>query len=101
MWLTHNEALLTFARTYPEDTLAVSLEMVQSGFPVIRAVNQRWGLGLTEVPTSEVFDPTVTGRRPGRQPLSDRRLIDRVDATWQALERLREQTEQMIEEAKV
>jgi hypothetical protein len=56
---------------------------------------------LTEVPTSEVFDPTVTGRRPGRQPLSDRRLIDRVDATWQALERLREQTEQMIEEAKV
>ena len=101
MWLTHNEALLTFARTYPGDTLAVSLDLVQNGFPVIRAVNQRWGLGLTEVPTSEVFDPTVTERRPGRQPLSDRRLIDRVDATWQALERLREQTQQMVEEATV
>jgi hypothetical protein len=101
MWLTHNEALLTFARAYPEDTLAVSLNMVQSGFPVIRVVNQRWGLGLNEVPTSEVFDPAVTERRPGRQPLSDGRLIDRVDATWEALERLREQTEQMMEEATI
>ena len=101
MWLAHNEALLTFARTYPEDTLALSLDMVQRGFPVIRAVNQRWGWGLNEVPTSEVFDPTVTERCPGRQPLSDRRLIDRVAATWQALERLREQTEQRMEEATV
>jgi hypothetical protein len=101
MWLTHNEALLTFARTYPEDTLAVSLDMLQNGFPVIRMVNQRWGLGLNEVPTSEVFDPTVIERRPGKQPLSDRRLIDRVDATWQALERLRAQTEQEMEEATV
>jgi hypothetical protein len=75
--------------------------MVQRGFPVIRAVNQRWGLGLNEVPTSEVYDPSVIERRPGRQPLSDRRLIDRVDATWQALERLSEQTEQMTEEATV
>lgn len=101
MWLTHNEALLTFARTYPEDTLAVSLDTVRNGFPVITVVNQRWGLGLNEVPTSEVFDPTVIESRPGRQPLSDRRLIDQVDATWQALERLREQTEQMMEEATV
>jgi hypothetical protein len=28
-------------------------------------------------------------------------LIDRVDATWQGLERLREQTEQMMEEATI
>jgi hypothetical protein len=99
MWLAHNEALLTFAHAYPEDTLAVSLDTVQNGFPVIRVVNQRWGLGLNEVPTSEVFDPDVVESRPGRQPLSDGRLIDRIDATWQALERLREQTEQMMEEA--
>jgi hypothetical protein len=96
MWLTHNEALLTFARTYPEDTLTVSLDMVQNGFPVIKAVNQRWGLGLEEVPTTEVFDPTVIERRPGRQPLSDRRLVDRIAATWQALEELGEQTEQIM-----
>jgi hypothetical protein len=98
MWLTHNEALLTFARAYPEDTLAISLNMVQEGFPVIGAINQRWGLGLHEVPASDVFDPTVTERRPGEQPVSDRRLIDRVDATWRALEQLGEQTKRMTEE---
>ena len=101
MWLTHNQELLTFARTYPEDTLVVSLDMVQRGFPVIRAINQQWGLGLDEVPASEMFDPTVIERRPGRQPISDRRLIDRLDATWQALEQLSEQTRRITEEATV
>ncbi len=101
MWLAHNELLLTFARTYPEETLAVSLGMVQNGFPVIRAVNQRWGLGLDEVPASEVFDPTVTEGRSGRQPISDRRLIDRVEATWQALQQLGEKTERIIDETTV
>ncbi len=101
MWLAHNELLLTFARTYPEDTLAVSLGMVQNGFPLVRAVNQRWGLGLDEVPASEVFDPTVTERRAGRQPISDRSLIDRVDATWQALEQLGERSKHIAEEATI
>jgi hypothetical protein len=101
MWLTHNEALLAFARTYPEDSLVVSLEMVQNGFPVVSAINRRWALGLEEVSVSEVFDPTVTERRPGRQPVSDRRLIDRVDAAWQALEQLSEQTALSMERTRV
>ena len=99
MWLTHNDALLAFARAYPEDTLAISSNMVRNGFPVIGAINHRWGLGLEEVSVSEVFDPIVTHRRPGKQPVSDRRLIDRIDATWRALEQLGEQTERMPEEA--
>ena len=98
MWLAHNEALLTFARTYPEDTLAVSLDMVQNGFTVIKAANQRWGLRLNEVPTSEVINPAVMERRVGRQPISDRRLIERIDATWQALEQLSAQTGEIVEE---
>ena len=101
MWLTHNDALLTFARTYPDDTLAVSLDMVENGFPVITAINRRWGLGLDEVPPSEVFDPGATYRRRGKQPISDRSLIGRIDATWQALEQLGKQTEQTVEEAAV
>jgi hypothetical protein len=101
MWLTSNEALLSFARVYPEDTLAVSLDMVQGGFPVVRAVNLRWGLGLAEVPAAEVFDPAVTKRRPGRQPISDRSLIDRVEETWHALECLGENTRRTVEEAKI
>ncbi len=101
MWLTHNEALLAFARTYPEDTLAVSLDMVQNRFPLIKVINQRWGLSLNEVPASEVFDPTVTERRRGRQPISDRGLIGRIEATWQALEQLSGQTQRIMEEATV
>ena len=99
MWLTHNEALLTFARTYPEDTLAVSMDMIQNGFPLIRAINRRWGFGLKEVAVAEIIDPTVTERRSGRQPVSDRRLIARVEATWRALEQLGGQTERTMEEA--
>jgi hypothetical protein len=101
LWLTHNEALLTFARTYPEDTLALSLGMVQSAFPVVGAVNQRWGLSLREVSASEVFDPAATEMRPDKQPISDRRLVDRVEATWRALEQLGEQTRRTMEETTV
>jgi len=98
MWLVHNEALVRFARTYPKDTLAVALGMVHNGFPVIEAVNRRWDLGLDEVPTSEVMDSTLTERRPGRQPVSDTRLIERLEATWQALEELGERTERILGE---
>jgi hypothetical protein len=101
MWLTYNDSLLAFAHAYPEDTLAVSLDMVQNGFPIVRALNQRWGFALDEVPVAEVFDPESTDRRPGRQPVSDRRLIDRIDATWEALERLGRQTERTVREAAV
>ena len=101
MWLTHNEALLTFARTFPDDTLAVSLDMVQRGFPLVKAANRRWSLSLNEVSPSEVVNPTVTEKRTGRQPLSNRRLITRVDATWQALEQLGAQTKRFMEEAAV
>jgi len=97
MWLTQNEALLTFARTYPEDTLAVSMGMAQGGFPIIEAINKRWHLGLNEVATSEVIDPAATERRPGKQPVSDTRLIDRVDATWQALEEVGGRTKKMMQ----
>jgi Sulfotransferase family len=96
MWLVHNNALLAFARAYPEDTLAVSLEMILDGFPIIWAINQRWNLGLQEVPVGEVFDPGITTGRSGKQPVSDRRLIDKVDATWQALEMLGTQTGSML-----
>lgn len=88
MWLVHNEALLAFARTYPEDTLAVSLDTLRSGFPLIEAINRRWNFGLGEVRIPEVLDPeAIVGWRE-RQPLSDRRLIERVEVTWSELERL-------------
>lgn len=101
MWLVHNKALLGFARAYPQDTLAVSLDMVRDGFPLVWAIERRWNLGLEDVPIGEVFDPGASARRPGPQPVSDRRLTGEVRETWEALEELGKKTETMIEEAAV
>lgn len=96
MWLAHNNALLAFARAYPEDTMAVSLDMIRDGFPIIWAINRRWDLGLEEVPVGEVFDPTIATGRSGQQPVSDFGLVSRVEETWRALEELGAQTERML-----
>jgi hypothetical protein len=97
MWLVHNKALLAFARAYPEDTMAVSVDMIREGFPLVWALNRRWSFDLKDVPTAEVFDPGLTAGRRGKQPVSDRRLIGKVNATWRALEGLSRKTEVMLE----
>jgi hypothetical protein len=96
MWLSHNNALLAFARAYPEDTLAVSLDMIRDGFPIVWAMERRWSLGLLDVPVGETYDPRIAARRLRRQPVSDRRLIPKVEATWRALEELGEKTQKML-----
>jgi hypothetical protein len=96
MWLVHNKALLAFARAYLEDTLVVSVDMIRDGFPLVWALNRRWKLGLAEVPTAEVFDPSLTTRQPGTQRLSDSGLIPEVMATWRELEGLNRRTERML-----
>ncbi len=98
MWLVHNEALLAFARAYPEDTLALSMGMIRDGFPITWAIRERWGFDLKDVPLGEAFDPAVIARRTGRQPVSDRRLAQRVASTWDALEGLSRKTEGMLAE---
>ncbi len=98
MWLVHNRALLGFARAYPEDTLALSMAMIRDGFPIVRTIRQRWGFELEDVLPGEAFDPGVVARRTGRQPISDRRLIGEVGATWEALEKLGRDTERMLTE---
>ena len=97
MWLVHNEALLAFARAYPEDTFTVSVDMIRDGFPLTWMLDRVWGLGLADVPTAEVFDPSVTSGRSTRQAVSDRRLTGKVEATWRALEALGRRTEGILE----
>ena len=95
MWLVHNKALVDFARAYPEDVLAVSFDMLRGGFPLIRALNQYWGLTLKEVPTERVFDPDATAEPAGKQAVYDRKLIGEVLDTWRALEGLGRRTEEL------
>ena len=96
MWLVHNNALLAFARTFPEDTMTVSLDMIRDGFPLVWALNRRWDLDLEDVPVAEAFDQSISIRRVSRQPVSDRALIGKARETWCGLERLSGQTELML-----
>lgn len=97
MWLVHNKALLDFARAHPEDVLAVSFDMLQQGFPLIRTLNQRWGLSLECVETSDVFDSGVAGEGD-KQPVADRSLIRETLQTWEALELLGSETKELAGE---
>ena len=98
MWLVHNEALLAFARAYPQDTLVLSMGMIRDCFPIIPTLNQRWGFELENVPLGEAFDPGVVAPRTGRQSVSDRHLVERVEATWGTLEELSRRTESALAE---
>lgn len=96
MWLVHNNALLDFARAHPGDVLAVSFDMLRRGFPVLRAINQRWSLSLEEIETAEIFDQGVTSRGDIRCAVADEGLIGEVLSTWENLERLSRETEEVI-----
>jgi len=96
MWLVHNNALLAFARTFPQDTMTVSLDMIRDGFPLVWALNRRWNLDLEDVPIAEAFDQSISMRRIRRQPVSDRALIGKVRKTWRTLERLSGETEMLL-----
>ena len=93
MWLVHNKVLLAFARAYPEDTLAVSMDLIRDGFPIVRALNDRWGFGLEDVPAGEVYDPHIAARRTMRQPVSDLAIAEEAARTWDELEALGRETE--------
>lgn len=96
MWLEHNRVLLAFARAYPEDTLAVSMDMIRDGFPFVRAINDRWNVGLEDVPIGEVFDPHIAARRTIRQPVSNLAVAAKADEMWAELESLGCETEEML-----
>ena len=96
MWITHNRALISFAEAHPEDVLGVSFDKLRGNFPLVEALNWYWGLALAETPTSEVFDRETPSGPRSRQIVSDGRLIGEALETWEALERLRRRTGELV-----
>lgn len=88
MWVSHNRALVDFAHAHPEDVIAIPFSALARGFPVVRALNERWGLRLRDIPTTEVFELEATQGRPGRQPISDPSLIGETRRVWRELSEL-------------
>lgn len=86
MWNVHNRALIGFADAYPDDSLVLSFRDLQRGMPVVAAMNDRWDVGLTEVPTLSVFDPSVTRGRPFPQAVLESQNEVAVKRTWEMLQ---------------
>lgn len=92
MWIEHNEAVLRFADRHPDDCVAVSFDTVTAGFPLVRFLDARWGLGLDRVATHRVFDATVTSSRTYPMSVSDPGLIDVALDVWDRLVALERRT---------
>lgn len=88
MWVEHNRALVEFARRHREHTLVVPHDAVTDGLGLVAAVNDALGTGLIELDPREVFDPSVTRGRPGRQAVSSPDTVEAVLSTWADLEDL-------------
>ena len=54
MWITTNRALLEESS---DRVLVVTEASLRAGFPLVAVVEERFGLGLAEVPTFDVVDP--------------------------------------------
>ena len=96
MWIEHNRVLLAFARAYPEDTLAVSMDMIRDGFPLLRVLEGRWHFGLEDVPLGEVYDPRIAARWTTKQPISNSKTAAKADEMWAELQALGRETEMML-----
>lgn len=86
LWLAHNRALLSFVDAYPHDALVVPFAALERGYPVVRTIDERWSLGLNDVPTFAVFDPSAARERPTHERVLDSTTRRRVEETWAALE---------------
>lgn len=95
-WLAYNESLLKFARLYPKDTLAISFDEIQDGFPLVPAINKQWSLDLADKP-GKAIDSATAGTLFPRQPVADRTLIPRAEEAWQELQKLGSRSESLIE----
>jgi hypothetical protein len=59
-------------------------------------LEDRWSLGLEDVPLGEVYDPRIAARRTLRQPVSNPAVARKADRVWAELEALGRETEAMM-----
>jgi hypothetical protein len=76
--------------------LVVSMDMIRDGFPLLRILEDRWSLGLEDVPLGEVYDPRIAARRTMRQPVSNPAVARKADRVWAELESLGRETEGIL-----
>lgn len=93
LWDSHNRAIVAFARRHLDDCLVIPFSYLYQGYPVVEAVNARFGGDLAEVTTEAVFDAKATSTRATPQWVHDPGVRVRAKNTWADLIRLNELTE--------
>lgn len=99
LWLTYNRALINFARRWPGECLVASFRDIAAGAPLVRSLNSRFGLDLTELPNSHIYDPGVSHPRRVPQRVFSADVEGEVQETWEALEHLADCTSGFSERA--
>ncbi len=86
MWMEHNKRLVHFADAYPDDVVVVSHQALIEGFPLIKVLNAKWGLGLQPISIYGVFDRSLTSWPPPSAVCTNGTLIPKLDEVWNCLE---------------
>jgi FkbM family methyltransferase len=92
MWDVCNRYVIAFARAHLDDCLVLPFERVAAGYPLMHAVNARFGSLLEEIPNEAVFDPTIVARSSSI-PVYGAHARARVAETWSSLAGLSKLTE--------
>jgi hypothetical protein len=93
LWDAHNRAVVAFARKHLDDCLVIPFTHLNAGYPVVSAINARFGSDLDEVPTEAIFDAMATSNRGTAQWVHDPHIRVRAENTWANLTRLNQTTE--------
>jgi hypothetical protein len=86
-WDTYNRYLVAFARAHVADCLVLPFECLSAGYPLIAAVNRRFGANLPERSISagsDVADPL----QPRSSPEYAAPMAKRVAELWHSLDEL-------------
>jgi len=85
MWLAYNRRLIAHIEKYPERTLVISHEALLKGFPLVKEVEKRFGLGL-DVEGESAVDLSKLSDRATPVPAPDRALQEELDSVWHTLQ---------------
>jgi hypothetical protein len=89
MWIAANKALIRAYRAYPEDVMPVFFEDLAGNLNIVRAINERWDLGLTEVPPSAAFDERLITAAAPTAWATDPEVRSAADTIMETLETIR------------
>jgi hypothetical protein len=85
MWCVHNEAILRFARVFPEKVVVFKHESICSGQNFIKIINEKFKVKLKEISPLTVFDPSYMKINNRPIYVKDENIGKRADEVYSEL----------------